>query len=902
MNTIKIVLTLVCFVLLQLGFSQKTTQTLAKTLIIKIKEEHRNKCSNNNIEIVKLNTILNAVGVNNVSKMFPQKTKNKIKGNVDISLLYEISYQNNISEQELIRKIKKLKIAEYVEPYYIPELAYTPNDTILPSQYCLSLINAENAWGINKGDTNIVIGITDTGWDTAHIDLQANVKVNYADPVNGIDDDNDGYIDNNMGWDLGMNDNNAHFQSSSHGVNVAGLAAAVTDNVAGTAGVGFNCKFLPVKISNNVGVLTRAYQGIVYAADHGCFIINCSWGSYVPSQFGQDIIDYATINKGSLVVAAVGNDDDETVFYPAGYDGVLSVAASEQSDLKADFSNHGYYVDVSAPGESLQVPQPNNNYGTNGGTSMASPVVAGGAGILKAQFPTYNNYQIAALIQATADDLNPNNSTYIDKLGSGRLNLFNGVSANSVQFLELINHQVSDNNNAIFEAGDTLNITGLFQNLLDPITTSTVTLTTTSSFVNIIDGTTTLPALATLDTVSNYSDRFTVEVLNGASLNEVIVFKAVISNGSFANNEYFEIILNPDYINLAENQISTTITSNGKIGLNDNSKGLGFNYNGESLLFEGGLMIGDDFTRVADVVRGVSGRDQDFLAQQNVRFNPPYVSALDLFGTMNDGLLTSPMNIDIKQLSYAYANAPDDKYVIVVYDITNSGLSPLTNVYAGIFADWDIDDAGANKAGFDTARKMGYVHSTGIDTIYAAIKVLSSNNAVNYALDLDGSDVVDPNGNGYSSNEKYTSLSTNRNVAGGSGGADVAHVVSSGGFNLATGAKVTVAFAIIAGDSLSDIQMSADSAQYKYDMDALSVVENNINSTGFNVYPNPTNGILKINSLEKINQINVKNVMGEVVQTFRENTIDISSHSNGIYFVEVISRNKKSAQKVVLLR
>ena len=190
-----------------------------------------------------------------------------------------------------------MKITEYVEPYYLPKLTYTPSDTITDNQRYLDLMEAENAWDITKGDTTIVIGITDTGWDTSHPDLLDNVKINYNDPINGVDDDNDGYIDNYIGWDLGMDDNDAMWESSAHGTNVSGIAAAATDNVTGIAGVGFNTKFMPIKISNSVGVLTRAYQGVVYAADHGCFIINCSWGSFVPSQFGQDIIDYATIKK-----------------------------------------------------------------------------------------------------------------------------------------------------------------------------------------------------------------------------------------------------------------------------------------------------------------------------------------------------------------------------------------------------------------------------------------------------------------------------------------------------------------------------------------------------------------------------------------------------------------------------
>ncbi len=902
LNRIKALLLVLALVSTQLGYTQKVDETLPKTVIFKVKEVHRTICSTAGIDIPVFNQLLAEIGVSKLIKVFPNKEKEGTKNYIDLSLIYELRYSNSFSVDEVIMKLEKLRITEYVEPYYLPQVTFTPNDTLLINQYYIGLINAENAWNINQGDTNIVIGITDTGWDPTHPDLLDNVKINYADPINGTDDDLDGYMDNYLGWDLGMNDNNALWESLSHGVNVTGIAAAVTNNVTGVAGVGFKTKFLPVKISNSVGQLTHAYQGIVYAADHGCFIINCSWGGYTPSQFNQSVIDYARINKGCLVVAAVGNDNGENVFYPAGYYGVLSVSGSEQSDLKETNSNYGYYVDVSAPGHLMQTTGPNGGFGINGGTSMAAPVISGGAGILKAQFPSYTNDQIASLIQATADDLNPLNPSYIDKLGSGRLNLFASVSAGPVQFLELTDHATTDNNNDIFVLGDTLFIEGFFENYLDPISGVTVTVTSTSPFVNIIDGTTSLPNLGTLATTSNNADKFVVEVLSGAAFNEVITFKAVITNGTFTNNDYFTVTLNPDYINLEENLVGTTITSNGKIGFNDvnNSIGLGFTYAAEQLLFEAGFMIGDGSTRVADVVRGNPTQDQDFGSQVNVEYNPPYVSSLDLYNVFDDFQMVNPITLRIEQFSYAYPNTPDDKYVIVVYNIQNVGVGPISNVYAGLFADWDIVNASLNKAGYDAFRKMGYVHSLNNDTLYGAIKLLSANTPNNYAMDLDGSGGVDPNGGGYTTAEKYTTLSTARNSAGGITGKDVAHVVSTGAMSLNPLQIEQIAFAIIAGDSLSDIQASADAAQVRYDNDGLSIEENS--DDRFNIYPNPTTGEINVVSNDKIELITLRNILGEIIYEFNSPKIDISNYPNGIYFVEVITKKLKSAQKIILTR
>ncbi len=384
------------------AFSQKNNQ-LNNTLIFKVKEQYRNICFNNKINHPQFANISTQLGTTNLQKIFPKKSKEDHPNFIDLSLIYQLTFNAQLVDVETaIQRIAASKIMEYVEPYYLPELTFTPNDTLLSQQYYLNLIDAFNAWNINQGDTSITIGITDTGWEPAHPDLISKIKINYADPINGIDDDNDGYIDNYYGWDLGMNDNNALFESTSHGVAVTGIAAAATNNTTGIAGVGFNTTFLPVKISNAAGFLTHAYQGVVYAADQGCFIINCSWGSYENSRFQEDIIKYAQINQSCLVVAAAGNDNLETPFYPASYDGVLNVAATDQSDIRKNNSNYGYHIDIAAPGEIIFTTV-GNNYGTNSGTSMAAPIVAAAAAIVKNEFPTYTAQQVAAQLKATTD-------------------------------------------------------------------------------------------------------------------------------------------------------------------------------------------------------------------------------------------------------------------------------------------------------------------------------------------------------------------------------------------------------------------------------------------------------------------------------------------------------------------
>jgi len=897
----KIIITLFITVGVSIAATAQHASVLPHTVLFKLKEDYRSLSSSSDIDNEVFHQIANKIGVSSLDKVFPNKQKERIAENIDLSLIYELRYSNNFTEQQVVKMLEVTSMFEYVQEYPIPQLCYTPNDTDFVDQYYLNLINAPGAWDINKGDTNVVIGITDSGWEPSHLDLQANIKLNYADPINGVDDDADGYIDNYRGWDLGNNDNDATYESLSHGVHVTGIAAAVTDNVTGVAGVGFNTRFLPIKISNPAGVFTKAYQGIVYAADHGCFIINCSWGDYVKGNFQQDVVNYA-LNKGCLIIAGAGNNSTDDLFYPAAFDGVIAVAASDQSDTKASFSNYGDFINITAPGVSIFNTLA-TAYGYNDGTSMSSPMVAGGAALIKAQYPTYNNYQVAAVLKTTATNIDAQNPSYINKLGTGRLDLFNALTATGLQNVEITSKSITDNNNNTFEIGDTLEIIKLFTNYLDATNNLTATLTTTNSNVSVLNSSSPLINLNTLDTTSNYLSPFKVKILSGATFNEVVEFKVTLSNGVYSSNYYFDVVVNPNYLNVAINQVATSISANGKIGYNDinNSVGLGFTYQGEQILAEAGFLIGDGATRVADCIRGSVGQDQDFNTTTNVYYKAPYLSDIDVQGYFNDSPLTSAMQLNIKHTAYAYQNAPDDKYIIVAYDIENVGPSTLNNIYAGLFADWNLLNGYQNRAAYDAAQKMGYIYSY-TDSIYAAIKLLSPGVAFNYALDniAGGAGVIDIT-DGFDTAEKYAALSNNR-FTSGSFNVDVSHVVSTGDFSLVAGEHKRIAFALIAGDSLSDIQNSGDAAQAKYLADGISV-EELTDKNIFNIYPIPSTGIINIKSAAHISSVLVKNVLGELVlKKLNTNMVDLSGFPNGVYFLNVSTKHSQATKKIIISR
>lgn len=875
------------------------------TLVIRLKEEYRSSAQNRSIALAPLNETLTRIGATTVEKIFPNHTQPATERNtrgeklVDLSLIYQVTYNTNVPVEKAVNALLSTGLLEYAEPRYVHRLLFTPNDPNTGQQYHLTRIQAYAGWDISQGDTNVVIGIVDTGSDLDHPDLEPNLKYNYNDPINGIDDDNDGYTDNWRGWDLGENDNNATVNVNNHGSHVTGCAAGATNNGIGAAAPGFNCKFMAVKISNASGSLTKGYEGIAYAADMGCQIINLSWGGAGGGSFGQNIIDYATFNKNSLVVAAAGNDGNETVFFPASYNNVLSVASTTNTDAKSSFSNFGAFVDVCSPGSNIYAAMSNNTYNVMSGTSMASPVAAGAAAVVKAHYPSYSALQVGEQLRVTCDNIygiGNNGTTYNNKLGKGRINMYRALTETSPS-VRMKNMLITDNNDNTFVAGDTLRISGDIINYLAATTNLDLTLTSTSTWVNIIDNQTYVGALGTMATVDNHADPFLVVVNAGAPLNTKVTFKINFVDGSYVDFQIFDLVVNVDYINVTINQVATTITSKGRLCYNGTgqAQGLGFVYNGENLVYEAGVMIGQSSSKVSDNVRGDgTNTDNDFQSVQVVqRLIPSIQSEFDLFGKFNDNLAQPTIPVLVSHRALAWSTPGDDKYVIVEYTIKNSGSSTFSNLWAGIFADWDIQDYSLNKANENAALKMGYVYNTTATGLWAGIKLLTQGPFNHYAVDNiaggGGANLSD----GYSTAEKYTTLSTARATAGGTGtGNDVIDVVSTGPFTLSAGDSVTVAFALIAGDDVDDLNTSAANAQIKYD-NTTSVTTTPGNTNTVSIYPNPVKNTLLVSGItDDVKSIEITDLTGKVIRTISNELnqpTDVSRLASGVYFVTLLS-------------
>lgn len=309
-------------------------------------------------------------------------------------------------EEAFLRAVAGDPRVAYAEPNRWLHACGVPDDPYWTSQWNMVLIQAPAAWDVVTGTAQVVIAFVDTGLNQSHPEFVGRVLPGY-DYVNGDTDPED---------------------DNGHGTHAAGIALAQGNNGRGVAGVNWNARILPLKVldASGRGTYFDTVSAIYFATNQGARILNLSLGGPDPSQSLYDAVRYAA-QSGALVFAAVGNDGG-AVLYPAAYDEAIAVAATNAWDERAAYSNYGPAVDIAAPGGTSGMPIYSTwlggGYGSRYGTSMATPHVAGLAGLLWAANPTLSAGEVWALIRDTADKVgtHPYTGGRNDYLGYGRIN------------------------------------------------------------------------------------------------------------------------------------------------------------------------------------------------------------------------------------------------------------------------------------------------------------------------------------------------------------------------------------------------------------------------------------------------------------------------------------------------
>ena len=286
-------------------------------------------------------------------------------------------------------------------------------------QYALERIEAAAAWQIESGKKSVVVAVVDTGTQMNHPDLAAQMWTNARETANGVDDDGNGFIDDVRGWNFVSNNNNPD-DDNQHGTHCAGIIAATRGNGQGIAGTA-NVTIMPLKVLNaeGSGATSDIIRAVQYAADNGASIISMSLGGSGYEEAFADVCRDVTA-RNVLIVAASGNESANQISYPAGYDGVVAVGATDINDQIANFSNTGEGLTISAPGVEILSTLPGSQYGNLSGTSMATPYVAGVAALVRSANPNLTAAQVRERLMTTADDFG--NPGYDTVFGAGRVN------------------------------------------------------------------------------------------------------------------------------------------------------------------------------------------------------------------------------------------------------------------------------------------------------------------------------------------------------------------------------------------------------------------------------------------------------------------------------------------------
>lgn len=430
-----------------------------------------------------------------ISQPFTRTTQQTYWGNFYLIETLEVEaidvYLEQLMALEEVAKVDKVPLATTSQ-------LTTPNDPnfVGGQQWYLNTVQAVNAWGLinpTANNTPVVIAVIDDAVDLSHPDLAANLW-NSGDQPNGVDDDGNGFVDDFRGYDFADDDGNpttpvwATGTVFSHGTHVAGIANGVTNNGVGISSLAYNARLMSLKCASdqtsnpNSFSLIAVVNGIIYATDNGADIINMSLGTSFDFPPLEAAVNYAHDND-VIVVAAAGNDNTNVASFPAAYTHAIAVAASDNMDQKASFSNFGSWVDITAPGVNIFSTVPNAGYGNKSGTSMACPLVVSALALMKRHRPDLPNAAIVDCLLNNTTNIDSQNPGFVGSLGSGRLHAhlaiqcLNGIIANIIAsdispcIGQIVTLTASQN------TGSNISYTWNFGDNTPPLTTSTNTVT-----------------------------------------------------------------------------------------------------------------------------------------------------------------------------------------------------------------------------------------------------------------------------------------------------------------------------------------------------------------------------------------------------------------------------------------
>ena len=462
--------------------------------------------------------------VSKIKKVIVDPNPNEIARRMGLDMLYLFTFPKETDVQQIIGAYAACPYIKYACSNAIYHTNQVPNDPRYPEQWHLPKIGCPDAWDITTGDTLVVTAVIDEGIDYFHSDIQDNVWVNPGEDINhngrwdpgdnnGIDDDNNGFVDDLIGWDFVDWDPDPT-PTFSHGMLCFGVASAVTNNNIGVGSVGWNVKGMGLRCGHEGGIyLYSAIQAIYYATDNGAWVINMCYGRSTPSEPESLVLAYAW-ERGLVECAAAGSDT--IPLYPAAYPWVIAVAASDRFDRRAYFSSYGDWIDLCAPGVDILSTAMPNRYYSFSGTSASCACVTGVATLLKSAFPAMTNAECTTRIFQSCDTM-PDSLYWRGLLGHGRVNaakaILQLIRCNLLQ-TDLRINDLTGNNNGIPDPGETVALIIMLTNeaIWQDANNVSAILTNDDPEIEIIKSIATFPAIPAGSSANCSADSFVFRV------------------------------------------------------------------------------------------------------------------------------------------------------------------------------------------------------------------------------------------------------------------------------------------------------------------------------------------------------------------------------------------------------
>ena len=614
---------------------------------------------------------------------------------------YFIEYHGNEDPFEFCRRLmEEDERVELAEPIYKNKMMYVPNDPLASQQTMLSRIRAFETWDSHEGDPSVVIGISDNGILQTHEDLEPNIAPNTGEiPDNGIDDDGNGYIDDyfgfNMSYELDGTTPDDTYHSISHGTEVAGIAAAMTNNGLGMAGVGNKCRFFPIKAAaKNESSINYGYQSIIYAALRGVDVLNCSWGvDKTPMEIEQSIIDFAVANDVAIVASGGNEGNSRITIYPAAYDNVLGVGEVTLSDELSNSSSLGIQLDVMAPGARNYA---TTNYGgynmVSGGTSFSAPAVAGFLAIIRSIYPELNAVEAMEFARQCTDDI-AEKTMFYGKIIPGRINLKKAIqlSPDEIPSIGISDVEYRNQNGDIvqrFSAGDEISMKLIAENYLAPAEDIIVELSV--GFADDSEVITIIQPEVFLENVPGHSaleiDDFKIKI-NKESMRKILLrFDIYKQDGSYSDFRLWQLTPTSEVTTFSNDVFAFSVGDRGTLGYGgdlNNLVGVGISYlDYGRQIYEAGLLATESNQKFVSANWGDGPDYNDFGAIQ------PFINTN--VGICRD-LEPYPENkIGLKISQEVLIGEDTEPYGKINVTIENVSENILQDVAVGYFFDWDI--------------------------------------------------------------------------------------------------------------------------------------------------------------------------------------------------------------------